>query len=439
MFGANSSATVGAGPATLVLAMVLSAGSARAEVAKTTFETKARAEALATITVTCDTCAWDVAGREAVVLSLVLDGRYVQHLPIVRTGRAEYRVMLGRVEPGLHTLVIDEDAELTAPGLRGGARALVDTIVVDQIDAGARDYSAIKLAPIVYARPDTVGKYTDVPVFMWYEIEPTARGTRYRYSVIFTNEDGGTPADRLMATWGRTTDIEYLYSVELDRKGDILEDDIQGPEHEILPFKGRREGEHPLLWVSTDNNMVLPEGTTRVRYAPAPVLFPLRDVSREAVMDVHPWLYAVMANELRREGKIVADAPPGQGAIPDPRRFVFIEGCGELAEKAIAFAVRVGTQWISSDRDISDYRIVRDGCFRAAIPLPATATVKDVRALRAQVFAREGKTNTAPARVTRINTVFMLDERFVPGTHILRWEGTAHLRPGGPPFELRVP
>ena len=38
----------------------------------------------------------------------------------------------------------------------------------------------------------------------------------------FTNEDGGTPTDRLMAIWGRTTDIEYLYSVEVDAKGAIL-------------------------------------------------------------------------------------------------------------------------------------------------------------------------------------------------------------------------
>jgi hypothetical protein len=423
----------------LVLAMTLVAGTAQAQVAKATFETAARAEAIATITATCNACAWDVAGREAVVLSLAVDGRYLQHLAIVRTGHADYRVMLGQVEPGPHTLVIDEDAELTASELRGRARASVDTIAFQVITAAARDYTAISLAPIIYARPDTVGKYTDVPVFMWYEIEPTARGARFRYSVIFTNEDGGTPADRLMATWGRTTDIEYVYSVELDDKGEILDDDIQGPRHEILPFNGRREGRHPLLWVSTSNNMVLPQGTTRVRYAPAPVAFQLRDVSREAVMDAHPWMYEVMAQELKREGKIAADAQPGHGTIPDPRRFVFIEGCGTLAEKGLAFAVRVGTQWISSDRDRSEYRIVRDGCFRAAIPLPPAATVKDVRAIRAQVFARDGKNNTATARLTRINTIFALDERFVPGTPILHWEGAAQLRPGGPPLELPIP
>ena len=90
----------------LVLAMTLVAGTAQAQIATatrgesvrtTTFVTAARAEGIATITATCNACSWDVAGREAVVLSLALDGRYVQHLPIVRTGHADYRVMLGQL------------------------------------------------------------------------------------------------------------------------------------------------------------------------------------------------------------------------------------------------------------------------------------------------------------------------------------------------------
>src|SRR5688500_2188467 len=113
---------------------------------------------------------------------------------------------------------------------------------------------------------------------MWYEIEPTAGGKRYRYSVIFSNEDGGTPGDRLMATWGRTTDIEYVYSVEVGNDGTIRAEDMQGPDHKILPFAGKREGRHPLLWVSTDNNMVLDTGATTVRYAPVPIAVNLTDV-----------------------------------------------------------------------------------------------------------------------------------------------------------------
>ena len=107
-------------------------------------------------------------------------------------------------------------------------------------------YLALAHAPFIYERPNASGRFTDVPVFMWYESEETeSTARRFRYSVIFTNEDGGTPADRLMATWGRTTDIEYVYSVLMDSTGAIQGEDIQGPEHKILPFDGKREASSP--------------------------------------------------------------------------------------------------------------------------------------------------------------------------------------------------
>lgn len=405
---------------------------------RTTFETARPAEAVADVIVRCDRCAWDVEGREAVMLTVSLDGRYVQHLPVLRTGRAEYRILLGRVEPGTHALKLDEDRELSARELGGGSAATIESIAIHQVVEGSPEHRALSLAPFIYARPNTVTRFTDVPVFMWYEVEPTRRGTRYRYSVVFTNEDGGTPADRLMATWGRTTDIEYLYSVEVDRRGEILGDDMQGPDHKILPFRGTREARHPLLWVVTDNNMVLDEGSTRVRYAPAPVAFPLQNVSREAVMDAHPWQYGVMAMELEREGKVKPDGSPGHGVIPDPRRFVYLEACGEAGDAEIAFAVQARDEWISSDRGLPEYRIRRDGCFRAAIPLPDRVSGADIRVVRAQAFPREGKAAGAVARVTRINKMFMLDDRYEPGSSLLSWQGSAVLKPNGPGLEIPV-
>src|SRR5262249_48094829 len=163
------------------------------------------------------------------------------------------------------------------------------------------------MAPILFARANTVGKFTDLPILMWYEVAPTARGRQFRYSVIFTNEDGGTATDRLMATWGRTTDIEDVYGVEGDASGRL----VSG---EFPPFHGKHEARHPLLWVSTDNNMVSESGTSTVRYAPAPERFDLTNVSREAVMDRHPWSYALASGEMKRERKI-ADEGPGHNTI----------------------------------------------------------------------------------------------------------------------------
>ena len=402
------------------------------------FTSTSNAEAVAWITVDCGACAWDTTGSEAIVFAVTVDDRAPIHLPVMRGGQAEYRLMLGAVHSGDHAIKIEQDPRLTAAALRGKAVAKLD-VEIEQIAATDSSYQAMSLAPIVYARPDTVGRFNDVPLLMWYEIEPTERGRRYRYSVIFSNEDGGTPADRLMATWGRTTDIEYVYSVEVDASGVILNEDMQGPGHEILPFKGNREGRHPLLWVSTENNMVLDHGTTAVRYAPAPFLAELTDASREQVMDANAWTYEVMTKELVREGKVVADAPTGQGAIPDPRRYVFLEGCGVAGNNALAVAVNVNDQWWSSDRGVAEYRIVRDGCFRAAIPLPGTADASDVRAVRVQAFPRKDKPTNTPSRFTRLNTVFSLNERFAPEPRIVRWDGEAALRPGGPPFEIPVP
>ncbi len=402
------------------------------------FTSTGNAEAVAWVTVDCDACAWDTAGSEAIVFAVTVDDRAPIHLPVMRGGQAEYRLMLGAVSSGDHAIRIEQDPNLTAVSLRGKAVAQLE-VEIEQIADTDSTYQAMSLAPFVYARPDTVGRFTDVPLLMWYEIEPTERGRRYRYSVIFSNEDGGTPADRLMATWGRTTDIEYLYSVEVDAAGAVLGEDMQGPKHEILPFKGKREGRHPLLWVSTDNNMVLDSGTTSVRYAPAPMLADVKDASREVVMDANAWTYEVMTRELVREGKIVADAPIGQGTISDPRRYVFVEGCGVAGHNALAVAVNVNDQWWSSDRGAAEYRIVRDGCFRVAIPLPGTSDASDVRAVRVQAFPRNGTPTNTPSRFTRLNMVFSLNERFAPGPRIVRWDGEAVLRPGGPPFEIPVP
>src|SRR6266498_3514847 len=107
----------------------------------------------------------------------------------------------------------------------------------------------------------------------------------------------------------------------------------------MLAFKGRHEGRHTIEWVSTDNNMVSESGPTQMRYAPEAVKFDLTNLPREAVMDASPWTYAVAAVEMRREGKVADDPPPGINKIPDPRRFVFVEACGRVGNAALALSV----------------------------------------------------------------------------------------------------
>ena len=146
---------------------------------------------------------------------------------------------------------------------------------------------------------------------------------------------------------------------------------------------------------------------------------------------------------MKREGKIANDAQPNSGKIPDLRRYVFIEGCGVVGNAALAFAIEVRNQWVPSDRGVRQFRIVRDGCFRAAIPLPPGTQARDIHALRAMAYERppaEGHPPVAPTpvRLTRINKVFVLDGRYLPGPSLLQWQGAATITAGGALFDLPI-
>ena len=161
-------------------------------------------------------------------------------------------------------------------------------------------------------------------------------------------------------------------------------------------------------------------------------------------MDANPWTYAVASVEMRREGKIADDPPPGINQIPDPRRFLFVEACGTIGNAALSLGIGVRDQWIPSDRGLPQYRIVRDGCFTIAAPLPAGTRTPDIRAIRVHAFARPAAAGGSalaadPVQFQRINKVFMLDEHFVPGASILKWEGPVTIGAGGAPAEIKVP
>ena len=109
---------------------------------------------------------------------------------------------------------------------------------------------------------------------------------------------------------------------------------------------------------------------------------------------------------MRREGKIADDPPPGINKIADPRRFVFVEACGTVGNAALAVSVgsrsrqsrSVGPEWTPSDRGLPQYRIVRDGCFTIATPLPAGTRAPDIRALRVHAFERPAADGKAQRR-----------------------------------------
>lgn len=420
------------------------------------FELPQDAEVVATLTAGCEGCDWAVAGREAAVLRLEVDGRYSQHLFLTRGPEAKYRVMLGPLTRGFHTLTLAIDRKASAK-LFGAVT--VSKVSLLPLPASHPENLAVALAPILYARPNTLGRFTDAPLLMWYEREKTARGFRLRYSVVFSNEDGGTPADRLLATWGRLTDIEYVYGIEFDEKGQVIEETYQGKDHRIIPFRGAREGRHPLLYVVTDNNMVKDQGKSRQRYAPAPIPFDLTGVSREKVMDENPWTYAVTAQEARREGRVVHSPAPGSKKIVDPRRYAVIEACAAKEDAAIAtFTLSLGVaspegtpRYFDSTGGVPEFRISRapdnfpNGCFRGAVALPEGVTASNVSSLQIRAHRKPPKKGekaapppVGPARLRRINHLFLMDPHDQPGPNLFSWTGDEALALDGKPVTLDI-
>jgi len=436
----------------LVLLVALEAPAIAAPLHEQEFRVPATAEVVAVVTASCAECDWGRHGHEAAALELIVDDRPARYLFLIRGSEsAEYRVALGRLSAGSHRLVVRLDRTRSAEKAR---TATVARAVIEPAAPGSEAERRLAYAPILMARPNTVGRFSDVPLVMWTETETTPRGTWIRYSVVFSNEDGGTPPDRLMATWGRLTDIEYVYGVELDAGGRVLAEEFQGPEHKLTPFQGAREAAQPLMYVVTDNNMVSDHGEATLRFALAPFPFDLSGVSREAVMDANPWTYAVSVREARREKRIDEKARPGAKKLPDPRRFATLEACAATADATITFSIGVRAasgpdRWFDSAGGLPGFRIGRqatefpNGCFRGAVALPPGTSADDVVGLRFRAFTRRTRQSEPPlakgagsARLQRVNTVFLLGANDEPGASLFSWRGDSALEPEGPALEI---
>ncbi len=379
-------------------------------------------EALLDLTASAPGTAWGEAGREAAVVSLYIDGRYHQDIMLYEGARAfTYSVMLGHFAPGSHQVRIEYNRTRSAQ--RASTVQIADA-KISMVDSSGDEYVALAYAPILYARRNTIGRFTDAPVLSWYEATRGPSQTTIRYSMIFTNEDGGTQTNALMARWGRTTDIEYIYEAKIDSGGRIVSAIFQGANHKDLKFKGKREGGHPLFLVATDNNIFSDRGTSDVRYALRPIPFDLSRASREEVMFQHPWTYPLMVEELKRENKINEATRVGQ-QIADPGHYLYIQAGAKQQGTALSFAVKLkdDPKWYTSDLGIIYYKVDRSGYFQTTVRLPGGTTIDKVEklAVRCDIggdprsWQDIGRVAKANCELTEVKRIFMLDTDYHPG------------------------
>src|SRR4051794_33695919 len=396
---------------------------------------------------------WGRSRHEAAMLAIAVDGRVVSEVVAVGGARPTvYRVALGRLQSGTHSVSIALDAVRSAPAVRQARAGKLRIALATPSDRVAQ------YAPILYGRdvPEIPGRFennhTDAPLLAYHTSSTDAAGrTTIEYTVIWSNEDGGTDAPARMARWGRTSDIEWIYRVTLDRRGRRLSDAYQGAEHVILPFMGAREDRHPLLRTATGNNTVVPvaaaDAGSRYRFA--------LDVSqslpagraREAIMDANPWAYQVMAKEMAREGKLESPASTDTPALSDERNYLFAEvktattyaampAPGSGVGVALKVRLRGRDRWFTSNHDVPDWSIQRDGPAATTIELPAGTAPAAVAAVAVAAVPVGTVTVPAPAdyriTVTALRRGFLLRRDLLPGKPLLNWSGTVTLSPAAP-------
>ncbi len=261
-------------------------------------------------------------------------------------------------------------------------------------------------APILERRANAAGTQSDVPLLMYAERLRDEAGAAYlQYTVIFSNEDGGTSTPALLARWGRTTDIEHVYRVWVDARGERVRATIQTRAHKDVEYEGPFEGNHPVLGVITDNNMVGAGGNGNgERTALKPEEVDLSRASREMVMDGHPELYRMAAEELAREGKVA-------GLVGDAREYLYIEAKVVNRNTRVAARVRVGERWYGANVGRLDWAIERSGWVRTAVRLPGGAQAEEVGF---ECLAERGK-EPGPCTVEAMGKVFRLDRGYRPG------------------------
>src|SRR5690242_14011486 len=139
--------------------------------ADTSFTIDAPSEAVAVVRASCARCDWGVTGREAAAVRILVDGNYSQHLMLYRGAeQSEYRLTLGHLNAGAHRLRVEADPSLSA---HDAGTPVIAGLTVTSASSTGLDAVKQAHAPILYARPNTVGRFTDLPVLMWVEDVPS--------------------------------------------------------------------------------------------------------------------------------------------------------------------------------------------------------------------------------------------------------------------------
>ena len=284
------------------------------------------------------------------------------------------------------------------------------------------------MAPILYARANTVGAFTDVPMLMWYEMDPTSRGWQFRYSVDLLERrrrHRDRPADgdlgahdghRVSSTaWKSTNTTDSRGGISGSRpRGAAVQGPARRPASAAVGVDRQQHGQR----VGYDADALCAGGRAIRPYQPV-----ARSGDGSARLDLH----RDGAGD-DREGKIVEDdAPRDRGRFPTcaatstsrpapssrTRRSPF------RSERRTAPARRAGTTPIAASANSAS-------CAAGVSGAPCRCRHRPDGRRRFGFARSPALAGTRPrrhriGRVDRVNTVFTLDRQYQPGPSLFSW------------------
>jgi hypothetical protein len=408
-----------------------------------------RGQALLKVTVSARGVSWAEKGNESAVVSVSVDGHYATDIVVMSASPVTRQFALGSLKRGRHTLRFHY-ATRRSPSDAGVAR--ISGIHVSTVSATSPSYAAIRNAPILYGRNVAFygnrfqNNHTDTPLIAYHQVLPAATpGHRIiEYTVVWSNEDGGTPTAQLMAQWGRTTDIEWVYRVEVDARGRRVSGtgEIQAAGHDTAPFTGTYDGTHPRIETCTGNNNVCDTVDDPMRFALSTRAVLPAGQPREYEMDRHPWTYQVMAREMVREGKLEAPAPddPTTTLPSDQRNYLYVavDHDTDPADAAAGAGLVVDVRLVgdpttyTSSHDVPSWTLNRNGPSATTVELPAGTTAADVASIAVRRVPTGPTDNGATLTVTRLIRTFLLSPGYLPQASFAQWSGDVTLTADSP-------
>lgn len=402
-----------------------------------------------TVTVSARGVSWAEKKNESAVVSAYVDGHYATDIVIMSASPVTRQFALGRLGQGRHTLRLHY-ATRRSPSDAGVAT--LQDFAFKTVRPSSTAYAAARYAPVLYGRRVTSlggrfqNNHTDTPLVAWHQVLPAAQPghSMIEYSVIWSNEDGGTATAPLMAQWGRTTDIEWVYRVEVDARGRRIPGSgvIQAANHVTKEFHGTYDGTHPLIQTCTSNNNVCDKVTDPMRFALSTLPVLPASQPREHEMDVHPWSYQVMAREMVREGKIESRSNPATVAVGDQRSYLYVavthttDPVGSASGVGLAVDVKLkGNPTTYSSDHLQPlpqfWTINRNGPAATTVELPLGTTAADIESIsvrRAAVIPDNGASLT----VTALTRAFFLRTSYLPAPSFATWQGSITLTKDSP-------